>query len=54
MARIRIEAENREITDVQEMQVFLGEHGISFEQWEVAGRISEDASNEEILAAYDP
>ncbi|MFP6576110.1 MAG: acireductone dioxygenase [Pirellulaceae bacterium] len=54
MACIRIEAESREITDVQEMQAFLGEYGISFEQWDVTGRISEDATNEEILAAYEP
>lgn len=54
MARIRIEAENREITDVQEIQEFLEPHGIWYEQWDVAGRIEEDATNEEILAAYEP
>jgi 1,2-dihydroxy-3-keto-5-methylthiopentene dioxygenase len=54
MARIRIEAESREITDVQEMTVFLEQHGITFEQWNVEDRISEDATNEEILAAYEP
>ena len=54
MARIRIEAENREITDVQEIQEFLEPHGIWYEQWDVAGRIKEDVTNEEILAAYEP
>ena len=54
MARIRIEAENREITDVQEIQEFLEPHGIWYEQWDVAGRIKEDTTNEEILAAYEP
>jgi len=54
MARIRIEAENREITDVQEIQEFLEPHGIWYEQWDVAGRIEEDATNDEILAAYEP
>jgi 1,2-dihydroxy-3-keto-5-methylthiopentene dioxygenase len=54
MARIRIEAENREITDVQEIQEFLEPHGIWYEQWDVAGRITEDTTNEEILAAYEP
>lgn len=52
MARIRIEAENREITDIQEIQAYLEPHGIWYEQWEVSGRIQEDASNEDILAAY--
>jgi 1,2-dihydroxy-3-keto-5-methylthiopentene dioxygenase len=54
MARIRIEAENREITDVQEIQEFLEPHGIWYEQWDVAGRLKEDTTNEEILAAYEP
>jgi len=54
MARIRIEAENREITDVQEIQEFLEPHGIWYEQWDVAGRLEEDTTNEEILAAYEP
>ena len=54
MARIRIEAENREITDPQEIQAYLEPHGIWYEQWDVASRISDDATNEEILAAYEP
>ena len=54
MARIRIEAENREITDVKEIQEFLEPHGIWYEQWDVAGRITEDTTNEEILTAYEP
>ncbi|MDE0734533.1 MAG: acireductone dioxygenase [Pirellulaceae bacterium] len=54
MARIRIEAENREITDVQEIQEFLEPHGIWYEQWDVAGRIKEDTTNEEILTTYEP
>jgi 1,2-dihydroxy-3-keto-5-methylthiopentene dioxygenase len=54
MARIRIQDENRDITDVQEMSDFLKPHGIWFERWDVEGRIGPDATNEEILEAYEP
>lgn len=54
MARIRIQDENREITDVQEMSDYLKPHGIWFERWDVEGRIGPDATNEEILEAYEP
>lgn len=54
MARIRIQDENREITDVQEMSEFLKPFGIWFERWDVEGRIGPDATNEEILEAYEP
>jgi 1,2-dihydroxy-3-keto-5-methylthiopentene dioxygenase len=54
MARIRIQDENREITGVDAMREFLRPFGIWYEQWDVAGRIGPDATNEEILAAYAP
>jgi 1,2-dihydroxy-3-keto-5-methylthiopentene dioxygenase len=54
MARIRIQDENREITDVAEMGAFLAPFGIWYEKWDVAGRIGPDATNEEILSAYAP
>lgn len=54
MARIRIQDENREITDVAEMEAYLAPHGIWYEKWPVEGRISGDATSEEILAAYAP
>lgn len=54
MARIRIQDENRELTDVAEMTAFLAPHGIWYEKWPVEGRISGDATSEEILAAYAP
>jgi len=54
MARIRIQDENREITDLAEMREFLKPFGIWYEQWDVAGRIGPEATNEEILAAYAP
>jgi 1,2-dihydroxy-3-keto-5-methylthiopentene dioxygenase len=54
MARIRIQDENREIIGVEEMRDFLRPFGISYEKWDVAGRIGPEATNDEILAAYAP
>ena len=54
MARIRVQDENREITDHQEIREFLQPFGISYEKWEVEGRIGTEATNEEILDAYAP
>lgn len=54
MARIRIQDENREIEDVEEIRGFLQPFGIWYEKWEVEGRIGPEATNEEILAAYAP
>jgi len=54
MARIRIQDQNREITDSQEICEFLKPFGIWYEQWDVEGRIGPEATNEEILAAYAP
>ena len=54
MARVRIQDENREITDTQEIRAYLQPHGIWYEKWDVEGRIGSEATNEEILAAYAP
>jgi 1,2-dihydroxy-3-keto-5-methylthiopentene dioxygenase len=54
MARVNIPDQNRDITDPHEMRTFLQQYGIKFEQWDVDGRIGADATNEEILAAYEP
>ncbi len=54
MARIRVQDENREITDPQEISEFLKPFGISYEKWEVEGRVGPEATNEEILDAYSP
>jgi 1,2-dihydroxy-3-keto-5-methylthiopentene dioxygenase len=54
MARVQIPDENREIRDPNEIREFLKPFGVRFEQWDVAGRIGDDATNEEILAAYAP
>jgi len=52
MAVVRIQDENRQITDPQEISEFLAPFGIWYEKWEVEGRIDGDAESEEILAAY--
>jgi 1,2-dihydroxy-3-keto-5-methylthiopentene dioxygenase len=54
MARIYIQDQQREISDPVEMAEFLAPFGIRHEHWDVAGRIPADATDEEILAAYEP
>src|SRR5437879_7770406 len=54
MARIRIQDENREISDAQEICEFLKPFGIWYENWDVDGRIGAEATNDDILAAYAP
>lgn len=54
MATVTIPAENRRLTDPAAIREFLAPHGIWHEQWDVAGRVGPEATNEEILAAYEP
>lgn len=54
MARVSVPDQNRDIQDPTEIKDFLKPFGIVFEQWDVAGRIGPDATNEEILDAYSP
>ncbi|MCL4125368.1 UNVERIFIED_CONTAM: hypothetical protein GTU68_018013 [Idotea baltica] len=54
MALVHIQSENREISDPNEIREFLSKYNIEFEQWDVAGRLAKDATNEEILAEYAP
>ncbi len=54
MARVHIQDEDREIRDPAEITDFLKPFGIDYEQWDVAGRIGADATNEQILDAYSP
>jgi len=54
MARIRIQDENREITETGEINEFLKPFGIWYEKWDVEGRLGPEATNEEILATYAP
>lgn len=54
MATITIADQDRKLNDAQEIRDFLAPFGIWYEKWEVDGRIGEDATNEEILEAYQP
>jgi 1,2-dihydroxy-3-keto-5-methylthiopentene dioxygenase len=54
MARIYVQAQNREITDVAEIRDFLKPCGIWYEHWDVAGRVGSNATDQEILDAYSP
>ncbi len=54
MARVTVHDENRRIEDPQEITEFLKPFGISYEKWDVEGRIGADATNDEILEAYAP
>lgn len=54
MASVSIPDQQRELSQPTEIREFLSQYGIVFEQWEVAGRIGDEATNEEILAAYAP
>ncbi|MCA9240431.1 MAG: cupin domain-containing protein [Planctomycetales bacterium] len=54
MATVTIAGEDRRIEDPVQVREFLAPFGICYENWDVAGRLGEDPSNEEILATYAP
>jgi len=54
MALVHVPDQDREISKPQEIREFLSDYGIQFEQWDVAGRLAEDATDEQILAEYSP
>ena len=54
MAMVHVPKQDREISTPAEIREFLSDYGIQFEQWEVAGRLAEDATDEQILAEYSP
>ena len=54
MASVLIPDENRSITDPTEIAAYLQPHGIIYEQWDVAGRIGPEATDQEVLDAYSP
>jgi len=54
MATIRIQDENRTITDVEEIRAFLKPFGIWYEKWDVSGRLPEEANDETVLSTYAP
>jgi len=54
MATITIPAENRKLEGLDEINAFLAPFGIWHERWSIGDRVSQDATSEEILAAYAP
>lgn len=54
MATVHIPDSNQTITDPVEINEFLSPFGIRYEKWDVEGRIGAAATDEEILAAYEP
>ena len=53
MAVITIRDENKTFTGAQEISGFLGQFGIWYRCFEGAEQIADDATNDDILAAYD-
>jgi 1,2-dihydroxy-3-keto-5-methylthiopentene dioxygenase len=53
MATVAIRDHNRMITGVEPVAEFLGGHGIWYRRFEDSERLPLDASDEQILAAYD-
>ena len=54
MATVRIPDEQRTLTDQDEVTRYLATLGIDYERWPDKERVREDASVEEVLAAYAP
>ena len=54
MASISIPDEKRTLGDVAVIREFLAPFGIWYEKWDVAGRLDQDASSEQILETYAP
>lgn len=55
MAVVTIPDKNLTLTDAEEIRKHLASIGIDYERWDAdAARVSADASEEEILAAYEP
>ena len=54
MATINVPDENRQIDDPQQISAFLAPFGIWYEKWDVAERVGDDATNEQILEAFAP
>ena len=54
MASIYVPDENRTLNAPSEMAAFLDQYGIWLENWEVAGRLKDNATDEDILTTYEP
>ena len=54
MASVTIPEQGRTLNDPAEISAFLAPLGIWYEKWDVDQRVGADATNEEILAAFQP
>ena len=54
MASISIPAEKRQIDDPREIASYVAKSGLSYERWDVAGRIAPGADSATVLEAYAP
>ncbi len=52
MTLLTIPDENREIRDWDSIRAFLNERGVRFERWTATAPLAEDASPDEVMAAY--
>jgi 1,2-dihydroxy-3-keto-5-methylthiopentene dioxygenase len=52
MAQVVIPDENRTLTELEEIRLFLEPFGIWYEHWPVEGRLAENASDGEILQEF--
>lgn len=54
MAIVNVSGEDRRIEDAQQIRDFLAPFGISYENWDVAGRLGEQPTDQQILETYAP
>jgi 1,2-dihydroxy-3-keto-5-methylthiopentene dioxygenase len=54
MALVVVPDCKKQISDNSEIQQFLSKFNITYEHWEVEGRINQNATEEEILKEYQP
>jgi 1,2-dihydroxy-3-keto-5-methylthiopentene dioxygenase len=54
MASVNIPDQNRTLNDPKDICDFLKPFGVWYEKWEVAGRLPENPTNEQILETYAP
>jgi len=54
MATVRIPAENRTLTDQDEVTQYLSKLGIDYERWPLSQRAAANAPPDAVLAAYAP
>jgi 1,2-dihydroxy-3-keto-5-methylthiopentene dioxygenase len=53
MAVLHIPSQNKKVTDQKDIKAFLNDRGVFFDQWEANCKLSQEASQEEVLGAYN-